>query len=109
MQNYKIYQKNEFKKRRLINLLTILGLIIAGIFGLDFVLDHLGKIVYWEYKPLHSAIEIFGAIAAIFMALVLLQREEKENNDKLLFIILGFLGMGGLHPCWGLAFLALAD
>jgi signal transduction histidine kinase len=53
----------------------------------------------WENEPLHAALEALGALAAVSMTLVLVQRKQENDGGKLLLAI-GFLGMGlldGLH------------
>ncbi|MGH7231891.1 MAG: sensor histidine kinase [Nitrospiraceae bacterium] len=51
----------------------------------------------WHAEPLHSAIEAVGGLAAIAMAIVLLQREDDEAKAKFLPPAAGFLGMGLLE------------
>ena len=57
----------------------------------------------WENLPLHSAIEAWGALAAILLALVLLQRPAGEGGAPLLWPILGLLGMGILDAFHAIA------
>jgi len=45
-------------------------------------------------EPLHSTMEALGALAAIFMAILLFERKQEEYNGKLLFLAIGFLSMG---------------
>ncbi|MDM8554734.1 PAS domain S-box protein [Desulfococcaceae bacterium HSG7] len=47
----------------------------------------------WANVPFHSTVEALGALIAVFMALMLLQREQDKGGGKL-FLALGFLGMG---------------
>ena len=37
----------------------------------------------WENEPFHSTVEALGALAAVFMCLVLLQRKREEDGGKL--------------------------
>ena len=53
----------------------------------------------WENAPLHSTVEALGALVAVFMALILLQRVQ-GSSGKLFLLSMGFLGMGlldGFH------------
>jgi len=53
----------------------------------------------WANVPFHSTVEALSALIAVFMALILIQREQDEDGGKL-FLALGFLGMGlfdGFH------------
>ncbi len=47
-----------------------------------------------ENKPLHSTIEAMGVLAAIFMASILLLKQNDETRGKVFLLALGFLGMG---------------
>jgi signal transduction histidine kinase len=51
----------------------------------------------WVNKPLHSAIEALGGLAAIVMAFVLLQRRQEPGGGKFPLLALGFLSMGVLE------------
>ncbi len=46
--------------------------------------------------PLHSTIEAMGAVAAILMAIVILQRQPDEGNRRLFWVAMGLLGGGML-------------
>jgi signal transduction histidine kinase len=48
----------------------------------------------WEYEPLHSAIEVFGAMAALFMAVILLQRRQEGGEGRIFWLAQGLLSMG---------------
>ena len=79
--------------------IVILLMIITGILGFNFVLKDLWRNWYWNYEPLHSSLEIFGAVSAILMAIVLLNKKQ-EGNKNLFFMVLGFISMGifkGFH------------
>jgi len=49
---------------------------------------------FLQNEPVHSAMEAAGALIAIIISLVLLQRGEEGRKDKLYFPALGFLAMG---------------
>ena len=86
-------------KIRLVILFTIFILVSIGIFALDFALNTLGANWYFEYEALHSALEMLGAVAAILMAIVLFQKENRGNKENF-FLAMGFLSMGildGFH------------
>ena len=51
----------------------------------------------WQGVPLHSTIETLGGLAAIAMAIVLLQRTDLPDHRKRIPIAGGFLGMGILE------------
>jgi PAS domain S-box-containing protein len=51
----------------------------------------------WMNHQLHSAMEALGGLAAIVMALVLLQRRQEPGGDTFSRLALGFLGMGVLE------------
>jgi len=51
----------------------------------------------WVNKPLHSAIEALGGLAAVVMAFVLLQRRQEPGGRKFPLLALGFLSMGMLE------------
>jgi PAS domain S-box-containing protein len=51
-------------------------------------------------EPIHSAVEAAGAIIAIFMSFLLLQKRGTEYSGKLFLVAMGLLGMGifdGFH------------
>jgi PAS domain S-box-containing protein len=57
---------------------------------------------HWDLEnpPLHSTVEALGALAAIVMAIFLLQERPEEGEASYLMLALGFLGMGlldGFH------------
>jgi len=55
---------------------------------------------HWKSEPIHSTVEAFGALLAVGMAMVLLQRERDRHTSKFFVLATGFLGMGlldGLH------------
>jgi len=54
----------------------------------------------WVHEPFHSAIEAFGALAALVAAVVLFHRGPVEEGTALFPVAMGLLGMGlldGLH------------
>ncbi|MBI4186017.1 MAG: PAS domain S-box protein [Chloroflexi bacterium] len=54
----------------------------------------------WQNEPLHSTVETVGALAAILMAVVLLQRRPDEGGGRLFWVAMGLLGAGildGFH------------
>lgn len=54
----------------------------------------------WQNENLHCIIETVGAVAAILMAIVLLQRQPDEGGRRLFWVALGLLGAGildGFH------------
>ncbi|UCG70001.1 MAG: PAS domain S-box protein [Thermoplasmata archaeon] len=87
-------------KPRFIKLFFILVVITIGILCIDYSLKDLWRNWYWNDISLHSALETFGTMAVLLMAIVLLKREQEKNSGNLFFIILGFLSMGifkGFH------------
>jgi signal transduction histidine kinase len=55
---------------------------------------------HWENEPFHATVEALGALAAVSMTLVLVQRKQEEGGEKLFLLATGFLGMGlldGFH------------
>ena len=48
----------------------------------------------WEYEPLHSSIEVFGAMAALFMAVILLKKEKNSGEGRIFWLAQGLLSMG---------------
>lgn len=48
----------------------------------------------FQNLPLHTAIETMGALIAVFMAMVLLQRSAQEGEERFFFCAIGFLSMG---------------
>ncbi len=51
----------------------------------------------WHHEPLHSTLEALGGLAAMAMALVLLQSTEEQVRRKFYPVAGGFLGMGFLE------------
>lgn len=51
----------------------------------------------WHHEPLHSTLEALGGLAAMAMAIVLLQRTDAQARRKLYPLAGGFLGMGLLE------------
>ena len=83
------------------------GLVLTGLALLSAWLDW-----RWEDLPFHSAVESVGALAAIVMGLMLLQKRGEEGSNRFLWLATGFLGMGlldGFHavgmPGQGFVFL----
>ncbi|MBI4401247.1 MAG: sensor histidine kinase [Nitrospirae bacterium] len=74
---------------------------LAGI-AAGSLLTSLALQFYWtdwrgQNMPLHSTIEAMGAMAAVAMAIVLLQRRQEKGGGKLFVLAMGFLGMGLLE------------
>ncbi|HJU05735.1 MAG TPA: sensor histidine kinase [Nitrospiraceae bacterium] len=81
-------------------LLPIHLLIVAGSVGalmVSMVLHALLPDWRWHRESLHSAMESLGGLAAIAMAMVLLQKKEEAAGARLYPVALGFLGMGLLE------------
>lgn len=51
----------------------------------------------WINESLHSTTEAFGALAAIFMAIMLFHRKKEEGGGRLFWMAIGLLSMGLLH------------
>ncbi|MEW5800691.1 MAG: ATP-binding protein [bacterium] len=84
-------ESKDKRKKRLIILFLVLMLI-----SITLNYSHITflKNWHWEHEALHAALEIFGALSAILMALVLLQREQHGSRGRFVFIVLGFISMG---------------
>ncbi|MFH0888513.1 MAG: PAS domain S-box protein [Planctomycetota bacterium] len=77
-------------------ILILLAIIVCGI---CYFLN-LKPNWYWENLTLHSVAESIGALAAILMAIFVLQRKASKNNTEFFFPIIAFIGMGildGFH------------
>jgi methyl-accepting chemotaxis protein len=77
-----------------------------------FLLNTLLPTWTWANEPVHSSIEAIGGIAAVMLALFLLQREQDEFSGDLALVAIGLISMGVLdtihaltHP--GVAFVFL--
>jgi signal transduction histidine kinase len=90
--NYETKKKSQF-----IIFIIITVSAIIWIFILNFCLSFFRKNWYFEYEALHSALEIFGVISALLIAMVLLQREKEDKGWEFFFLVLGFLTMGILN------------
>jgi len=54
----------------------------------------------WINEPVHSTVEAFGALSAIFVAIMLLHRKHEEGGGRLCWMAIGLLSMGlllGFH------------
>lgn len=51
----------------------------------------------WHSEPLHSTMEALGGLAAVALAVVLLQRREEPGGRRLQALAAGFLAMGWLE------------
>lgn len=72
----------------------ILAGIVAGFLVTFVVAETLWgewRLVHW---PLHATVEALGGLAAMVMAMLLLQRKQEEYGGKLFLLAMGFLGMG---------------
>ncbi len=86
-------------RKRLLLYLILLAL------GVGSLWSGLAPHTFWphwvsENPPLHSTVEALGALAAIMMALFLLQEKPEEGGASYFMLALGFLGMGlldGFH------------
>ncbi|MCP4040739.1 MAG: hypothetical protein GY731_02130, partial [Gammaproteobacteria bacterium] len=88
------------KTRRFFLYLVPLAVFLGLIFYIEHASHTLWPIKQWENEPLHSTIEALGALAAIFMCMVLLQRKQEGEGGKLFLVAMGFLSMGlldGFH------------
>ena len=93
--NYAPKNKARFNK-----LFFILIVVAISIIGVHNLLKDLWLNWYWNDIALHSALETVGTMAALLMAIVLLQGKQKKIGGNLFFVILGFLSMGilkGFH------------
>ncbi|MFH1414372.1 MAG: ATP-binding protein [Candidatus Omnitrophota bacterium] len=89
-------------KRSLFALYIILFFIIFML--VYFMIIHTqGKFLphfIWENEPLHSSLEAMGALIALGMSLLLLQRRQDEAGGRSFMLSMGFLSMGilgGFH------------
>jgi len=83
-------------------LLLLLALLATGAaIGLSLASRYaMGQDWRWESLPSHSAMEAWGAVVAVVLGLLLLQRRPEETGERLFFPAIGFLGMGlldGFH------------
>lgn len=71
---------------------TIMGTVVGVLFlaSMYFSRNHF----VWQYEPLYSTIEGFGALSAIFMAMILFQRKQGEGTGQLFWTAHGLLWMG---------------
>jgi methyl-accepting chemotaxis protein len=56
----------------------------------------------WDNEPVHSSMEAIGSIAAVMLALFLLQWEAEEHNGELTLVATGLICMGLLDGIHGL-------
>jgi PAS domain S-box-containing protein len=87
------------RKRHIPFYLLLLAIAVAPVL-IDVGLKTLLPDQYWKNEPLHSAIEAVGALIAIFMASILLLKQNEETEGKIYWLSLGFLSMGildGFH------------
>ena len=75
-------------------LYLVLISILSGFVLLGLVVDSFYKSLYLLNSPLHSTMEAFGAVTAIFTAIILLQKELKQDTVKYRLIATGLLTMG---------------
>ncbi|MGA1870378.1 MAG: ATP-binding protein [bacterium] len=90
----KLRSTKENKAIRFIMTMAITG---CGVILFYFSLHFLDLHLYMKYEQLHSALEIFGVMSALLMALVLLQKDKEENNPHFFFVALGLITMGILN------------
>ena len=79
-------------KRKTLYLLLIA--ILSGFILLGIVVNSFWKSRYLINEPLHSSMEAFGAVTAIFTAIILLQKELEQDTGKYHLIATGLLSMG---------------
>jgi len=89
--------KEEYTYKRRNQLISLFLIFVLITVGINYSNISLLKNWYWEYEPLHVALEIFGALSVILMALVLLQRKQEKERGRFVFIVLGFFSMGILN------------
>lgn len=81
------------KTKRLL-LYLALGILIAGAFLSVALTETLWGSRQLVNEPLHSAMEAIGALLALLMALLLLQRESGKYSARNFLLAMGFLSMG---------------
>ncbi len=90
----------KMKTRRFFLYLVPMVVLLGLVFCIEHASHTLWPIKQWKNEPVHSTIEALGALAAIFMCMVLLQRKREAGGGKLFLVAMGFLSMGlldGFH------------
>ena len=67
---------------------------IAAVLGLSLLAGRVVPDWRFLHEPLHSAVEAAGGLAAILMAMFLLQRTEEPHGGRMVMLALGFSAMG---------------
>ena len=78
-------------------LYLLLAGILSGFILLGIALDFFWKNRHMLNEPLHSYMEAFGTVTAIFTAIILLQKELKQDTGKYHLLATGLLSMGILN------------
>jgi len=81
------------KSKSILVYLFFLSIAALSYLALTFLLPRF----VWINEPVHSAVEAFGSLAAIFMAIMLLHRQHEEGGGRLFWIATGLLSMGLLN------------
>jgi hypothetical protein len=78
--------------------LVLLAIIFLGSFFISIAFNIFWKDIRLVSNPLHSSLEAFGAMAAVSMAILLLQlhQDGKREKGEFLLLAMGFLMMGVL-------------
>ncbi len=86
-------------------LLVLLAVVSCGSFAASIVFSIFWKNQQLVNDPLHAAIEAFGGMAAIAMALLLLQlhQNRKRENGEYFLLSMGFMMMGLFDTCHALS------
>lgn len=82
-------------------LLFLLLIVLFGSFIISFACNTIWHNLQLMNDPLHAALEAFGGMAAIAMALLLLQlhQDRKRENGEYFLLSMGFMMMGILDTC----------